>query len=706
MILKFSHKNNILKLLLKFRIYLFVFITALIWSELSEAQVTSSSDSLKMKSGTFDVNYDTSKVIPDSLLQIKPDSISVGDSIAADTTKVKKKKRDEEFKSKVVYSAKDSVSYSSDHSKFYLYGDVKVTYEDIELDAAYVEYDLPKNMVFASGLKDSTGQIAGKPVFKKGKESFKSETLYYDFKTKKGIIYNIVTEEEGGFLHAEKTKKQADGSIHIKNGKYTTCNLDHPHFYLALTKAVVIPDDKIVSGLAYLVVEDVPLPIVIPFGFFPNKRQATSGVLMPTFGQSNARGFSLENGGYYFALSQYFDVSVTGDIYSKGTWGVNLGSRYTVKYKFNGNLSARYYVNKLGVQGVDSGADIFRKQKDISITWSHAQDAKANPTSRFSASVNYSTTKFDQNQNYTNPQLMITSTKSSSISYNKSWTNFNLSVNLRHSQNSQTKIINMGLPSINFTANRIYPFKNKNSAGTKKWYENISINYTAQLDNNLSAKEDSFFKKRTLQTAQNGFRHSIPLSTNFKFLRYFNFTPSMNYTGMLYTTYLKRRMLDSLNSTTNKQVYYLNDTVIHSLSYAHGFAPTTSLSFNPSLYGMLTFGKNSTIRAIRHVMTPTVSFSFIPEIKNFFPDYNRPIKKNDTIIGEYSIYGNKENSYGPPPSCSRKSGSFSFGIGNNLEMKVKSEKDTVTGTKKIVLIQSFNISSGYNIYGEGNRQKL
>jgi lipopolysaccharide assembly outer membrane protein LptD (OstA) len=648
------------------------------------------------------------------LLKTRADTVSTAedttliksDTAANDTSKIKKKKKKEEFSSQVTYTARDSVAYSQDYSKFYLYGDVKINYEDIELKAAYVEYDLPKKMVFASGIKDSTGQYIGKPEFKKGKETFKSDSLYYNFITKKGIIRNIITEQEGGFLHAEKTKREADGTINIKNGEYTTCNADHPHFYLALTRGIVIPDKKIVSGPAYLVLEDIPLPIAIPFGFFPNKRGATSGIIMPSFGQSSNRGFSLTNGGYYWAASKYFDLALTGDVYSKGSWGLNVNSRYVKKYKYSGNFMFRYYITKTGTIGIHTGTDAEQTSKDRSITWSHSQDPKSNPTSHFSASVNYSSTKYNQNVNYMDPQAMVTSAKSSSIAYSKSWTNFNLTMNLHGSQShspSGSNLISLGLPNLSFNANRIYPFKSKDASGVKKWYEDININYSAQLDNNLSAKEDTIFTKTgwkdTWKRKTFGFRHSVPLSTNFKVLKYFNITPSISYTAMLYDMHINKRVVDSI---TNPSKSYVKTDTIHGFSYAQGFAPTLSASFNPTFYGTFAFGKNT---KIRHVLTPTVSFSFIPGLKDLVSNYNRSIPADTArhiLAQTYSIYSN--NTYGTPTSSATHSGTFSFGIGNNLEMKVKSDKDTVTGTKKIVLIQSFSISSGYDIYAKERGQ--
>jgi len=670
-------------LLLKFRTYLFTVVLALNLPVLSMAQVAAPSDSLGKSL--------------DSLV-IKRDSLE------SDTSKVQKKKRNNDFKSKIDFTAKDSVTYSRDFQKAYLYGDAKVNYEDIELTAAYMEYDFATNVVYATGAKDSVGNPIGLPNFKKGNETFKSEKLSYSLKTKKGVITNIVAEQEGGFLHAERTKKEADGSINIKNGIYTTCDAPHPHFGIVITKGKVIQNDKIVSGPAYLEFEDVPLPLFLPFGFFPNsKKSSVSGIIMPTFGVENNRGFYLVNGGYYFALSDYYDLLLTGDVYSKGDWGLRAKSVYAKRYKYNGNFDVSRFVNKSGYLGVDSGPNKFGKSYDFKISWNHAQAAQANPSQRFSANVNYTSFTYDQNQDYYGSQgyqNVITSTKSSSISYSKSWTNANLSANFRHNQNSTTKNVTFNVPSVSFSLNRIYPFRRKDSSGNLKWYENITINYTAQMDNTFQGTESDIFTKKTLKTAQNGFKHSLPFSTNVKFLKYFNFSPSLNYNGMMYTTQVQKTMDSTYNETSKKYVQSLRVDTIHKLSYAHGFAPSASVSFNPTIYGMLQFGPKSKLNAIRHVITPTIGYSFIPEIKSLVPNYFKSYRDSTGKEIQYSIY--EQNIYGTP-TLSRRSGSISFSLGNNLEMKVKSAKDTVTGLKKIVLIQSLNFNASYNIYAQTNK---
>ncbi len=657
-------------MLIKLRIYLFILAFGCIGAEFSNGQIIS-----------------------------KPDSLVINtDTVSNDTLNTKKpKKKKDDFKTKIVYSARDSINYSADYKKTYMYGDAKINYGDIDLTAAYIEYDTQNNQVFAKGLKDTTNIIIGKPNYKQGSQDIKSDSMKYNFKTQKATSFGIITKQEDGFLHAERTKRESNGNINIKNGKYTTCDAEHPHFYLALTKGVVIPNNKIVSGPAYLVIEDVPIPIGIPFGFFPNKRESSSGILIPSYGEEITRGFYLSNGGYYFAFSDYFDMRLTGDLYSKGTWGSSIGANYRKRYKYFGSLTARYYLNQSGDKGIEFGPNRLSKTKDFSLNFTHTQDPKSSPSTRLSASVNYTTSTFDKNFNYTDPQALVTNTKQSSVTYGKTWDNLNLSIDLRHSQNSRTKTVQMNLPTARFTANRIYPFRPKNSVGDK-WYYNITINYTSELTNDINATDSTIFTSKALRTAQNGFQHSIPLSTNFKILKYLNITPSLNYTGMLKTNQFFRTSKDSVTSRGDTIYYFTNDTV-RKLNYVQGFTPSISFNLNPTIYGMYTFSKKSKIQAIRHVITPSVGFSFVPGINGLVPDYYRQyktgVKNGVDVKSDYSIYDGTK--YGTP-SVPRRSGSFSFGLNNSLEMKVKSDKDTVTGVKKVKIFQSLNFSSSYDIY--------
>jgi lipopolysaccharide assembly outer membrane protein LptD (OstA) len=660
--------------------YLFLLTILVLFPGWSLAQVQNQVDSTIVNNDSTQLN-----IIPDSL---------------SNDTLVHKPKKKSEFTSPLNYTSTDSMSYSSEDKKSYLFGEAKVNYQDIEVTADYIDYDFTSNKVFAKGVPDSVGILKGRPNFKQKEQEFTTDSMVYNFKNQRGRTFLTNTKEGDGFLISDVTKKQANGTFHIKGGKYTTCDAEHPHFYLALSKAIIIPNNKIVSGPAHFVMEDVPIyPLFIPFGFFPNKKKSTSGVIIPTYGENVTRGFYLINGGYYFALSQYMDLKLTGDIYSRGTWGLNTATNYYKRYKFGGSFDFRFKEEKTGEEGYD-----MTKVRYMYLNWNHHQDAKANPTQSFSASVNYSSTAYDKAFNYYNRQDLITNQKSSSISYSKSWTDMNLTAGVRHSQVSSTKDVSFTLPDVNFSVNRGYPFRKNSSSGDYKWYENISVSYSASMRNEIKAKEDDLFTRKTMDNMQNGFQHRIPINVNFKFLKFFNFTPGLNYEGRIYTTQVRKSQASYIKETqdTSYKVYYEKVDTLHQLSYAHGFTPAASLSFNPTIYGMAVFGKDSKIQAIRHVMTPTISLSMTPDIKSLVPNYFRYYNRynertKDTTRVKYSIYDG--NIYGTP-SLPVKSGSISFGINNNLEMKVKSDKDTVTGTKKIKIIETLNFSSGYNIYAE------
>lgn len=627
------------------------------------------------------------KTVNDTSL-VKKDTLTV-DSLAIN-------KRDQPFKSKVKYEAEDSIRFSVNSKKVYMYKNAQIDYDDIQLKSERVDFDMENSTVFAKGVQDSTGQLIGKPNFKQGEEQFDANDLSYNFKTKKGIIHDIVSkQDEEGYLHAEKTKRHANEEIHMIHGKYTTCDAPHPHFYLALTKAIAIPEKKIIAGPAYIVMEDIPLPIGIPFGFFPSKKNSTSGVLLPTYGEEAQRGFFLRNGGYYFALSQHFDARLTGDIYSKGTWGAALASNYRKRYKYSGNLNLRYYKNKIGDEGPSQ-----QKSTDFSINWNHGQEATANPYQRFSANVNYSSQKFDRMHNYTNPELRLTNQKQSSISFNKSWPNnnpMNLSVNLRHNQNSQNNSVSLMLPQVAFNVSRIYLFRGKEGS-SGKWWDDIAISYTSNLENKITGHEDSLFTSKTLKRMENGFRHSIPFGTSIRVWKKINLnlSPSLNYNGVVYSNSIRKSIGVSYNG--GDTVYYTDIDTISKMTYAQGFSPSLSLTANPTWYGMFKFKSSSKVQAIRHVLRPSVGVSMIPSLKGLAPDYNRTYIDQEGRVQTYSIY--ERNIYGTPSSSNTKSGSVTFGLFNNLEMKVRSDKDTTTGIKKIKLIDNLNFNTSYNIFAD------
>ena len=629
------------------------------------------------------LNLENFRELP--LEETNRDSLMVADTI--------KKPVKNDISSKINYTADDSLVFGMKDKKIYLYKNAKVTFNDIELSADYIEFDMSTNEVFAHGMPDSTGQIVGDPHFKQGGEEMEAKRLRYNFKSQKGYIEVVRTQQEGGFLHAEKTKKDEKGHIHIKDGKYTTCDAEHPHFYLALTKAKSIPGDKIISGPAYLVLEDIPLPIGLPFGFFPNTKTNTSGILIPSYGEELNRGFYLRNGGYYFAINDYFDLRLTGDIYTNGTWGLRTGSQYRKRYKFSGNVDLRLFQNINSEKGLPD----YRKSSDYAINWSHSQDPKANPGQTFRASVNLSTTRFDQRHS----QILenaLTNTKSSSISFQKRWNNsMNFSTSANHSQNSNTGNVNLNLPKATFSLPRFTPFKSLNKSGKSKWYEDIQLSYTANSDNQIRTADTLLFTGAVWDNMKTGFKHDIPVNWNIKLkkLRSFTFTPGLSYSGVAYTNYINKRR-ELYNDAEKDSSYYV--TVIDTIdrfTYAHAYYPRFSTSFSPKIYGMYTFSPKSRIQQVRHVMSPVVSFSYVPDLSSITPEYYRELKDEDgKILQTYSIY--EGQIYGTP-SLQRSSKTMSFSLKNNIEAKVKpSESDTSSQLKKIKILENLNFSSNLN----------
>ncbi|MCD4711080.1 MAG: LPS-assembly protein LptD [Bacteroidales bacterium] len=632
----------------------------------------------------------------DSLSMTMPDSMMMADSLLADTL-VAPQPAGGDIAAIVEYHATDSLILLLDSGRVELYGDAHITYEDITLEADFIRYETDLNLVIANGLPDSTGSIGGTPVFTDANNSFESKRLEYNFKTQKGKIYEVITEQEGGYLHAEETKKQANGHIHLKDGKYTTCDLEHPHFYIALTKAISMPGDKIVSGPAYIVLADVPLPIGLPFGFFPNSMTKTSGILLPKYGEESIRGFYLREGGYYFAMNDFMDLRVTGDIYTNGTWGVRVGSNYKVNYRFSGNLNVRYFKNVSGYKNIE---DTYSASKDYAIGWSHSQDSRANPNSSFRASVNLSSSSYDKNHTR-NINSVMRSTKQSSISLTKSWPNspFNMSASLNHSQNSNTKAVNMTLPKISLNMGRITPFKRKSAIGPKRWYEDVQLSYTSLLENRVNTYDTLLFTSQVWDDMKNGYKHTIPLSLSIKpfrkipMLQSFAITPSMNYNGMLYTKQ-KEKYISGRDIDQNPIV---SDTLHSKISYAHSLFPSIGSGLAPKIYGMYSFKGDGRLEQIRHVMTPSASFSFVPDMGAFQTDYYRTLvdeDSGDTLV-TYSIY--EDQIYGTP-TVRGASGSLNFSLRNNIEAKMRSKVDTIDELEKVKLLDNLSVSTNLNLF--------
>ncbi len=644
-----------------------------------------------------DVNIENDHALTDTTSTI--DSASVA------------KKNDNFIDTQVKYNASDSIILSSDNKKVYLFKEAKVEYGDIVLEADYIEYDQEDNFVFARGVEDTLGVLQGKPKFKDKSDEFVAKTIKYNFKTKKGYIQEVFTEEEQGFLHSSETKKLEDNSFLLRSGKYTTCeNEDHPHFYLSMSKAKVIPNDKIISGPAYLVMEDIPIKFLgIPFGFFPSQSEYSSGVMIPTYGEEKIRGFFLRDGGYYFGISDKMDLSVTGSIYSKGSWASDVKYRFKKRYKFNSDFSFSYSEFVKSEEGLPD----YTKSKDMAIRWAHTQDPKANPNSTFSASVNYSTSSYDQ-YNSTSLAQRNTNTKSSSISYTKSWPDspFRMTAKLNHSQNSNTNNISLTLPVMTFSMDRQYPFRRKNSTGETKWFEDIVVQYTSNLENKISTKDtllfnssysDNYITGTKWSDYENGFKHSIPISTNFKILQHFNLTPKIEYTGILYPNYVEYTSTVLKDEETNQSYVDIDTTVHETFKYAQLVNPSISLSVGPNIYGMYQMkNPESKLVAVRHVITPSVGVSYRPDLGSMVDGYYEVYySESDTLFEnprEYSIF--KDGVYGLP-AAPGESGSISFGLNNNLEMKIRDYEDTTgTGTKKIKLLESLKLSTSYNMFAD------
>ena len=624
--------------------------------------------------------------------------VKVNDSLAADTmASARKRAKKNVLEAQVKYTAEDSFRIRISEQKIYLYRNAKVEYQNINLESNYVEFDMNNSTVMAAGLKDTAGLLQGKPIFTQDNEKFNSDTIMYNFKTRKGIIKYVITQQGEGYLHSKQTKRLADGQIHIKTGKYTTCDAPHPHFYIALTKAIAIPKDKIVSGPAYLVIEDIPLPLALPFGFFPNTTQRASGLIIPKYGEEKRRGFYLRDGGWYFALNDYIDVTVLGTLYSRLTWGVNVTAGYRKRYKYNGNFYAQYYRNQIN----DGNESEKEGSKDFKVRWAHNQDPKANPSQSFTANVDFSTQTFEENYS-TNIGDYLTNTKTSSISYRKSWPGrpFNFSANMNGSQNSQTGMYDLKLPTMSFNVSRLYPFRSKKSSGSLKWFQNITISYSSRLENRILAVDSMLFTQQTLNAMKNGFSHSIPVSlTNIKILKLINVTPGLSYDGVLYTSHINKSISEDsalYHNITARQITY--DT-IRGLSYAHALKPSIGISVNPKVYARITSTKpESYFAALRYVISPTASASFVPDLSGIMPDYYRILTyprtiTRPTVQEKYSVYENYI--YGTPVLPGR-SGSLSLGLNNNIEMKVRPKNDTTGVEKKVSILDNLSFSASYN----------
>lgn len=649
-------------------------------------------DSIRLAAGTLPQAKDSLPPAEDSIAR-RRDSLRVADSTSrADSLFL----LDKSSLTRPAFSgAKDSIrqDFSNGQRKMYYWGDVEVSYENIKLKADYMEYDMSTGTVYARGTYDSLAQEwKGQPEMTQGSQTFNMEEVRYNFNTRKARITNMITKEDDGILHGKNIKMMPDKSINITKGKYTVCDLEHPHYYLKLSSAKVVtkPSQKTVFGPAHLVVEDVDLPIGIPFGFIPKRPDRATGLLMPSFGEENARGFYLRDAGMYFVLGDYFDMSLTGDYYTLGSWAANLNSRYMVKYKFTGNLAVNYSVDQTG----EKGSTDFFQSKNFGVRWSHSQDSKAHPGTSFSASVNFSS---PSNSRYNSHSVSeaLQNQISSSISYSKNWNGkFNLSVNALHSQNSRDSSYTFTLPNITFSVSTFYPFKIKNRVGKERFYEKFALGYNTSIQNKINFKASEFGEPGFIDKFQNGVAHNFSIKLpDFTLFKYLNVAPNVSY-GMNWFFRKSEAYFDpetnSVKTEMGKQFGTFGAT--------HNYSG--SLSMSTRIYGMYNFGKYHKIQALRHVVSPSVSMSFSPEKGKAFNGW-RTFNYVDTLgvqkSYDYNIYQGQINS----APGKGKSATMSISLGNNLEAKVRDMKDTTgTGSKKVKILDQFNFSTGYNFLAD------
>ena len=579
------------------------------------------------------------------------------------------------FNSEINKYASDSINIDLKNKNIYLYGNASITYENAKIQADQIIINWETNIIEARCGKDSLENLIGCPIFTENNETFNAKLIKYNLKTKKSFIKNISTKEGEGYILGKTVKKTNKDIFFLRKGDYTTCNLDKPHYSIRSNKIKVIPGEKIITGPAYLTFFNIPTPLILPFGYFPSSNKQSSGVLIPSYGESENLGFFLKNGGYYFTISEKLDLQLRGDVYSKGSWSLKSLFRYKNRYKYSGNVNLNYskMVNSI------NGFPDYSKKNDFFIRWSHKQDPKLNPLVNFSANVNAGSSTFHRN-NSINSDDYLSNTFQSSISITKRWNNlpFNLSTNLNHSQNTQTNIVNLSLPDISFSVNRIFPFKNAN----KNWIKNIGLSYNMQTKNSISILDTLLFKKQSLSKFRNGMKHNIPISTSIKLFNYFTLNPRINFTERWYLNQIEKKW----NGTD-----IVTDT-IKKLTRGHEYSFSTNL--NTKIYGLIQFPK-SKITAIRHVMSPNISFNYKPDFSSSKYDYYKNVQNN--INGDVISYSIMENGIYGSPSKGRN-GNIGFNLNNILEVKIKSSKDTLNNTKKIKILESLNISSSYNIF--------
>lgn len=644
-------------------------------------------DSVQRRDSLGNVVVDTTQM--DSLERaIYRHNKVVDDSIRLDSLN---RKRSGGIEAPIEYTANDSLVYDARTQTAHLFGSSNVKYQNMDLASDKIYMSLDSSLVHATGTRDSSVKdgVKNKPVFTMGQDKYETDTIAFNFKTKKAYIDNVYTEQEDGFLRGERSKRDSTGVIYLEHGRYTTCDEEHPDFYIALSRARVRPGKDVVFGPAYLVVADVPLPLAIPYGFFPFTKRYSSGFIMPSYGDEQARGFYLKDIGYYFALSDKWDLKLLGEIYTRGSWGFSAASNYRKRYRYNGSFLFSYQDTKTG----DKGLPDYARQESFKIQWSHRQDSKANPYSSLAASVNFATSSYERNNlnSLYNPQTLTQSTRTSSVSWSTTFSSIGLtlSATANLSQNMRDSTLAVTLPDLNIAVSRFYPFKRKHAVGNERWYEKISMSYTGQIGNSINTKEDKFFKSNLIKEWRNGWNHEIPISGNFTLFNYLNVSPSFRFTDRMQSAKVERSW------DTAKQVEVADTTYGFHNIYNWNF----SMGMSTKLYGFWTpsrkiFGDK--IQAIRHVLTPQVTFSYAPDFGasryGYWKTYQKTDADGNVSLVEYSPYST--GMFSVPGRG--KTGSISFSLGNNLEMKVKSDKDS-TGVKRISLIDDLAINMSYNM---------
>lgn len=614
------------------------------------------------------------------------------DSTAIDTTAADSAKRKPGIDAPVDYECTDSLVYDAETRLVHLYGKAQVKYMDMTLNAAKITMNMDSSMVRAAGERDTAGILQDKPVYSQGSDNYHSELMAFNFKTKKGYITNVETTQGDGFMQSQHSKRAADGTLYLEHAKYTTCDAKHPHFYLALSRAKVRPGKESVFGPAYLVVADVPLPLAVPYGFFPFNKKYSSGFIMPSYGDETSRGFYLRDGGYYFAINDYMDIKALGEIYTKGSWGLSAETNYRKRYRYNGN----FYISFLRTVDGEKNMPDYAVTKSLKVQWTHSKDAKASPNTTFSARVNFASENYERSnlESMYNPLAYTQSTRASSVSFSHTFPSIGLNIagSTNLTQSLRDSSVSMTLPDLSLSLNRFYPFRRKHQAGKERWYEKISMSYTGSLSNSINTKEDKLFKSNLVKDWRNGMQHRIPIDATFQVFKYINISPQFSLRDIMYTN----RVMRSWDETTQKEVA---DTTY---GFYNLYDWSLGVSANTTLYGFYKpwrklFGDK--IIAVRHVFKPSVSFSYAPDFTSSHYGYQRTYVKTDAN-GEvstvtYSPYSGGIYSY---PSGT-KQGMITMSVSNNVEMKVKSDRDT-TGERKISIIDELYGALSYNMAAE------